>query len=87
VSRRTDPARRRGLGPPPDLRHESPGWTVFSYMLSGMIVYGALGWILGRWVVHSTLLFPIGMVVGLALAVVLVILRFGRPGDARDGKS
>ncbi len=53
---------------------------MFSYLLSGMIVYGALGWVLGRWVVHSTLLFPIGMVVGLALAVVLVILRFGRPG-------
>jgi ATP synthase protein I len=87
VSRRGEPARRRGLGPPPDPRHESPGWTVFSYLLSGMIVYGALGWILGRWVVHSTLLFPIGMVVGLALAVVLVILRFGRTGTARDGKS
>ena len=52
-----------------------------------MIVYGAIGWILGRWVVHSTLLFPIGMVVGLALAIVLVILRFGRPGPARDRKS
>lgn len=87
MSRRADPSRRRGLGPPPDPRQESPGWTVFSYLLSGMILYGALGWILGRWVVHSTLLFPIGMVVGLALAVVLVILRFGRSGAARDGKS
>jgi uncharacterized membrane protein YoaK (UPF0700 family) len=87
VSRRGDLSRRRGLGAPPDPRHENPGWAIFSYLLSGMIVYGALGWILGRWVVHSTLLFPIGMVVGLALAVVLVILRFGRPGAARDGKS
>lgn len=87
MSRRADPSRRRGLGPPPDPRHESPGWTVFSYLLSGMIVYGAIGWILGRWVVHSTLLFPIGMVVGLALAIVLVILRFGRPGPAGDRKS
>ena len=63
------------------------GWTVFSYLLSGMIFYGAIGWAIGRWVVHSTLLFPIGMVVGLALAVTLVILRFGRSGAARDGKS
>jgi ATP synthase protein I len=87
VSGRGGPSTRRRLGPPPDLRHENPGWTVFSYLLSGMILYGALGWVLGRWVVHSTLLFPIGMVVGLALAVVLVILRFGRTGPARDGKS
>lgn len=84
---RDGPRSRWRPGPPPDLRHESPGWTVFSYLLSGMILYGAIGWILGRWVVHSTLLFPIGMVVGLALAIVLVILRFGRPGAARDGKS
>jgi ATP synthase protein I len=87
VNGRGSPPGRRRLGPPPDPQHESPGWTVFSYLLSGMIFYGALGWALGRWVVHSTLLFPIGMVVGLALAVVLVILRFGRPGTARDGKS
>jgi len=87
VSERGDPSGRRGLGTPPDPRHESPGWTVFSYLLSGMLVYGVLGWAIGRWVVHSTLLFPIGMVVGLALAVVLVILRFGRSGAARDGKS
>jgi len=56
-------------------------------MLSGMILYGAIGWALGRWVVHSTLLFPIGMVVGLALSIVLVILRFGRPGATGNGKS
>ena len=87
MSGRGGPSTRRGLGPPPDPRHENPGWTVFSYLLSGMILYGAIGWGLGRWVVHSTLLFPIGMVVGLALAVVLVILRFGRTGTARDGKS
>jgi ATP synthase protein I len=87
VSGGSGPLGRRRLGTPPDPQHESPGWTVFSYLLSGMIFYGALGWILGRWVVHSTLLFPIGMVVGLALAIVLVILRFGRPGAARDGKS
>ena len=50
MTRRGDPSRRRGLGAPPDPRHENPGWTIFSYLLSGMIVYGALGWILGRWI-------------------------------------
>jgi hypothetical protein len=47
-----------------------------------MIFYGAVGWALGRWVVHSALLFPLGMVVGLALAITLIILRFGRSGAA-----
>jgi F0F1-type ATP synthase assembly protein I len=59
---------------------------VFSYLLSGMILYGGLGWLIGRWV-HTALLFPIGMVVGLALGIVLVIFRFGRSGTAGDGRS
>jgi hypothetical protein len=51
-------------------------------MLAGMIFYGGLGWVIGRWVIHSALFFPLGMVFGLALAIVLVILRFGRSGAA-----
>lgn len=80
------PPSRGGPRRPPDTSHENPGWTVFSYLLSGMIVYGGLGWLIGR-LVHSALFFPLGMVVGLALAIVLVIFRFGRSGPAGDGKS
>lgn len=69
---------RRILGRPPDPGSESAGWAIFSYMLSGMIFYGGLGWVLGRWVIHAAWPFPAGMVVGLALAIVLVVLRFGR---------
>lgn len=57
---------------------QNPGWAIFSYLLAGMIFYGGAGWVLGRWVVHSALCFPLGMVVGLALSIVLVILRYGR---------
>ena len=73
---------RRALGTAPPPGTENPGWTVFSYLLSGMIFYGAVGWALGHWVIHSTLMFPLGMVVGLALAITLIILRFGRSGAA-----
>jgi ATP synthase protein I len=73
---------RRVLGKPPTPGTENPGWAVFSYMITGMIFYGGVGWALGRWVFHTALLFPLGMVVGLALAVTLVILRFGRSGAA-----
>ncbi|MGH3155336.1 MAG: AtpZ/AtpI family protein [Streptosporangiaceae bacterium] len=66
------------MGKPPTPGTENPGWAIFSYMIAGMIFYGAVGWALGRWVIHSTLCFPLGMVVGLALAIVLIILRFGR---------
>jgi ATP synthase protein I len=54
------------------------GWTAVSYLLGGMAVYGGIGWAIGHWVWHSALFFPLGMVVGLALATVLIIISFGR---------
>ena len=54
------------------------GWTVFSYLLSGMAAYGLIGWLVGR-AVHIQMLFPIGMLVGLAISLGFVIWRYGRP--------
>jgi hypothetical protein len=68
---------RRVPGPPPRTGG-SDGWAAVSYLLGGMIVYGGIGWVVGHWVVHSALLFPLGMVLGLALSIVLIIFRFGR---------
>lgn len=55
----------------------STGWSVFSYLIAGMVAYGLIGWLIGR-AVHISLLFPIGMIVGLAISVGYVIYRFGR---------
>src|SRR5690349_25124987 len=52
------------------------GWTVFSYLLSGMAAYGVIGWLIGR-VVHVPLLFPVGMLVGLAISIGFIIYRYG----------
>lgn len=76
TSSRIPPTRKRQVAAPPPSR--SDGWTAVSYLLGGMIVYGGIGWAIGHWAVHSVLFFPLGMVVGLALAIVLVVLRFGR---------
>jgi ATP synthase protein I len=73
---------RRSLAKPPAQGTENPGWAIFSYMIAGMIFYGGAGWALGHWVIHSALLFPLGMVFGLALSITLIILRFGRSGAA-----
>jgi hypothetical protein len=55
------------------------GWTVFSYLLSGMAAYGIIGWLIGR-AVHVSLLFPIGMLVGLGISIAFIIYRYGRGG-------
>jgi ATP synthase protein I len=56
---------------------DNPGWTIFGYLLAGMGFYGGLGWLAGHWT-HIALLFPVGMLVGLVLGIVLTIYRFGR---------
>jgi ATP synthase protein I len=61
------------------------GWTVLSYLLSGMAAYGAIGWLIGR-AVHVEMLFPIGMLVGLAISLGFVIWRYGRNANAGENK-
>ena len=61
------------------------GWTVLSYLLSGMAAYGAIGWLIGR-AVHVSMLFPIGMLIGLAISLGFVIWRFGRDVGAGGDK-
>jgi ATP synthase protein I len=58
------------------------GWTVFSYLLAGMAAYGGIGWLIGR-AVHVALLFPLGMLLGLAISLGYIIYRFGIRGDYR----
>jgi len=55
------------------------GWTVFSYLIAGMLAYGAIGWLIGR-AVHVALLFPVGMLVGLAISIGFIIYRYGKQG-------
>lgn len=74
-SSRPDPATQSaGDGPP----QQNAGWAIFSYLLSGMICYGLVGWVVSR-VTHIAVLFPVGMLVGLATAILLVVLKYGRP--------
>ena len=71
----TRPGRRRYRQGPVE---DNAGWAVFSYLLSGMAVYGLIGWLVSR-ATHIGILFPLGMIVGLILAIVLIIFRYGRP--------
>ena len=57
------------------------GWTVFGYLLSGMAAYGLIGWLIGR-ALHVSLLFPIGMLIGLGISIAFIIYRYGKLGAA-----
>src|SRR5215469_6231822 len=56
--------------PEPPPAQERDGWRILSYLLGGMILYGGIGWLIGHWTGISVL-FPIGMLLGLGLAIAM----------------
>jgi F0F1-type ATP synthase assembly protein I len=56
------------------------GYEVLSYLVAGPLAYGGLGWLIGHYT-HISVLFPIGMLVGLAISTGWVIYRYGVKGD------
>jgi ATP synthase protein I len=69
--------------PEPRAPRESDGWQILSYMLGGMILYGGIGWLIGH-VTGISILFPIGMLLGVGMSVALVIFKFTRSGPGRE---
>jgi ATP synthase protein I len=57
------------------------GLRVLSYLISGVLIYGLLGW-LGDHYFGTRFLLPIGIVAGAAFGVYVIIRRFGRVDDA-----
>jgi F0F1-type ATP synthase assembly protein I len=52
------------------------GMQVLSYLVSGVVLYGGLGW-LGDHFLHTGFLLPLGIVLGAGFGIYLVITRFG----------
>jgi F0F1-type ATP synthase assembly protein I len=50
------------------------GMRALSYLISGVLLYGALGWV-GDHFLHTNFLLPIGIVLGAGLGVYLTIKR------------
>ena len=54
-------------------------WSIVSHLISGLVIWGGLGWLGDQWLHPSgPLLFPIGVLVGAALATYLIVIRHGR---------
>ena len=66
-----------GGGPGERRDPQNEGWSVFGYLISGMAAYGGIGWIAGR-LTHLSFLFPVGMLTGLILGIVLILYRYGK---------
>lgn len=63
-----------GQGELPRSPRESDGWRILSYLIGGMALYGGIGWLIGHWTGISVL-FPLGMILGIGLSLALIIFR------------
>jgi ATP synthase protein I len=60
---------------------QDDGWGVLSYLLTGVFLFGGLGW-LGDVLLGSGFLLPVGLVSGAALSIYTIFLRYGQDGSS-----
>jgi len=70
----TQGVQRDQAGSPPSTAAMDQGMRVLSYLISGVIFYGALGWV-GDHFLRTSFLLPIGIIVGAGLGIYLTIKR------------
>jgi ATP synthase protein I len=74
--------RKRTSGNDAPLPPRGVGMTITSYLISGLLAYGLIGWLIGR-AVHLPILTAAGMLIGLAISMSLIIYRYGRSTPPR----
>jgi F0F1-type ATP synthase assembly protein I len=61
-------------------RPQGDPWNAFGYLVSGVLLYGLIGWGLDRWL-GTSFLVAIGIIVGAALGTYQTYKRFQIPAD------
>ena len=63
------------------------GWNITGTMLSGIIVWGGVGYVLDRWL-ETRIFTLVGTILGLTVAIYLIVVKYGSvdpPPVARRG--
>jgi ATP synthase protein I len=63
-------------------RMSNSAWANSSRLMTGLLLYTGLGWLVSLWVGHRALLMAIGAIVGLALSYYLIFTSLAH--DARE---
>jgi ATP synthase protein I len=50
-------------------------WRSVSTLLAGILLYGGLGWLVGRWLGHQSAFIAVGALLGIVLALYLTFAR------------
>lgn len=59
-------------------REQSSAWNAFSLVVSGVAVWGGVGWLVSEWL-NSRVFLVLGLLVGTGAALYLVWVRYGKP--------
>jgi len=72
---------------PQDERPRGDPWHAFGYIVSGVAIYGFLGWLIDRWL-ETDFIVAIGIIIGAGLGIYLTFSRFNRalPPDSQPDK-
>ena len=55
------------------------GWIIMSHLISGIVLYTFLGWLLSLWLGNAPLLMAVGAVLGIVLATYMIYRRLQAP--------
>jgi hypothetical protein len=58
-------------------------WSAVSLITSGIILYGGIGWLVGRWVGNQSAFAAAGVIVGVALSTFMIYRRLGSQTKSR----
>lgn len=67
-------ARRRTLSMDDARRMSNSAWANSSRLMTGLLLYTGLGWLVSLWVGHRALLMAIGAMLGLVLSYYLIFV-------------
>jgi F0F1-type ATP synthase assembly protein I len=56
------------------------GWVAVGYLLSGILVWGGVGWLIDRWLDTGGIATAVGSIVGVTAGIYLVLRRFSAHG-------
>jgi F0F1-type ATP synthase assembly protein I len=53
-------------------------WSIIGTLISGVLVWGGIGYLVDRWLGTDSVFLAIGLVVGAGASMYLVIVRYGK---------
>ena len=58
-------------------------WHAFGYLVSGVLMYGFLGWLVDQWW-KTSFMVVVGILVGAGMGIYMTFARFNRPWATKD---